>query len=65
MGDQIDYAQRKNRDMGVLINDTLQMLEQHGGVDAFRAYGCLGSASWVAFMGSVATSYKATTNCDG
>ena len=35
MGDQIDYAQRKNRDMGVLINDTLQMLEQHGGVDAF------------------------------
>ena len=35
MGDQIDYAQRKNRDMGVLINDTLQVLEQHGGVDAF------------------------------
>jgi hypothetical protein len=35
MGDQIDYAQRKNRDMGVLINDTLQCLEQHGGVDAF------------------------------
>ena len=35
MGDQIDYAQRKNRDMGVLINDTLQVLEQHGGGDAF------------------------------
>ena len=35
MGDKIDYAQRKNRDMGVLINDSLQMLEQHGGEDAF------------------------------
>lgn len=35
MGDRIDYAQRKNRDMGVLIQDTLQMLEAHGGEDAF------------------------------
>jgi hypothetical protein len=34
-GDQIDYAQRKNRDMGVLINDSLQMLESNGGEDAF------------------------------
>ena len=34
-GDQIDYAQRKNRDMGVLINDSLQMLETNGGEDAF------------------------------
>lgn len=34
-GDKIDYAQRKNRDMGVLINDSLQMLEKHGGEDAF------------------------------
>ena len=30
-GDKIDYAQRKNRDMGVLINDSLQMLEASGG----------------------------------
>lgn len=28
-------AQRKNRDMGVLINDSLQMLETNGGEDAF------------------------------
>ncbi len=34
-GDAIDYAQRKNRDMGVLINDSLQMLETNGGEDAF------------------------------
>eukprot|EP00946_MAST-07B_sp_MAST-7B-sp1_P005166 g5166.t1 len=34
-GDKIDYAQRKNRDMGVLINDSLQMLETNGGEDAF------------------------------
>ena len=32
MGDQIDYSQRKNWDMGVLINDTLQVLEQHGDI---------------------------------
>ena len=35
IGDAIDYSQRKNRDMGVLIQDTLQMLEKHGGEDAF------------------------------
>lgn len=35
MGDGIDYGQRKRRNMGELINQTLEQLEIHGGEDAF------------------------------
>lgn len=35
MGDGIDYSQRKRRNMGELINQTLEQLEIHGGEDAF------------------------------
>merc|ERR1711879_222197 len=33
--DKIDYAQRKRADMGQLIEETLEILETHGGEDAF------------------------------
>lgn len=35
IGDGIDYGQRKRRNMGELINQTLEQLELHGGEDAF------------------------------
>lgn len=34
-GDQIDYNQRKNNNVGTLIDETLETLEVHGGEDAF------------------------------
>lgn len=35
MGDDIDYGQRKRSDIAELIEETLQLLEIHGGEDAF------------------------------
>eukprot|EP00435_Cladocopium_sp_Y103_P017605 s551_g4.t1 len=35
MGDYMDYGQRKNLCLGDLITETLQILEEHGGEDAF------------------------------
>lgn len=35
IGDQIDYGQRKRRNLGELIIQTLEQLEVHGGEDAF------------------------------
>eukprot|EP01064_Diplonema_japonicum_P028725 TRINITY_DN447_c0_g2_i1.p1 TRINITY_DN447_c0_g2~~TRINITY_DN447_c0_g2_i1.p1 ORF type:complete len:291 (+),score=53.87 TRINITY_DN447_c0_g2_i1:59-931(+) len=34
-GDEIDYGQRKRSNLGDLIEETLQLLEIHGGEDAF------------------------------
>jgi hypothetical protein len=34
-GDTIDYAQRRGNNIGDLIQDTLELLEMHGGEDAF------------------------------
>lgn len=35
LGDQIDYSQRRNSNLGELIHHTLEQLEIHGGADAF------------------------------
>ena len=35
MGDKMDYSQRKMGNLGDLIRETLEMLEVHGGEDAF------------------------------
>jgi len=35
MGDEMDYAQRKRLNLGELIQETLEILETHGGEDAF------------------------------
>ena len=35
LGDKIDYSQRKGQNLGDLIQSTLEMLEMHGGGDAF------------------------------
>jgi hypothetical protein len=35
LGDQMDYGQRKRLNLGDLISETLQILEIHGGEDAF------------------------------
>lgn len=35
LGDQIDYGQRKKENVGDLIQETLELLETHGGEDAF------------------------------
>jgi hypothetical protein len=35
IGDQIDYGQRKRQNVGDLIQETLEVLEKHGGEDAF------------------------------
>lgn len=35
LGDGIDYSQRKRRNLGDLITQTLEQLELHGGEDAF------------------------------
>lgn len=34
-GDKIDYAQMKNNNLSDLIEETLQVLERHGGENAF------------------------------
>lgn len=34
-GDAIDYGQKNNMNVGDLIDETLQVLERHGGEDAF------------------------------
>lgn len=34
-GDRIDYGQKNNMNLGDLIDETLQVLERHGGEDAF------------------------------
>ena len=35
MGDKIEYNQRKRLNLGDLISETLELLEQTGGEDAF------------------------------
>ena len=35
LGDQIEYSQRKETNLGDLIVQTLELFEQHGGDDAF------------------------------
>lgn len=35
LGDGIEYSQRKQNNLGDLIHETLQLLEKHGGEDAF------------------------------
>ena len=35
IGDQFDYGQRKNENVGDLIQETLQLFEKYGGEDAF------------------------------
>eukprot|EP00340_Litonotus_pictus_P006615 CAMPEP_0170529280 /NCGR_PEP_ID=MMETSP0209-20121228/19821_1 /TAXON_ID=665100 ORGANISM="Litonotus pictus, Strain P1" /NCGR_SAMPLE_ID=MMETSP0209 /ASSEMBLY_ACC=CAM_ASM_000301 /LENGTH=267 /DNA_ID=CAMNT_0010821045 /DNA_START=147 /DNA_END=950 /DNA_ORIENTATION=+ len=35
LGDKIDYSQRKKKNMGDLIQETLEILEQNGGDEAF------------------------------
>lgn len=35
LGDAIDYGQQHYENLGELISDTLQLLEQRGGPDAF------------------------------
>lgn len=35
MGDRIDFSQYKQRDLSQLINETLNLLEQYGGEDAY------------------------------
>lgn len=34
-GDNIDYGQKNNLNLGDLIDETLQILERHGGSDSF------------------------------
>jgi len=35
LGDKIDYSQRKNENLGDLIQETLEVFEKHGGEDAY------------------------------
>lgn len=35
IGDQFEYSQRKNQNLGDLIDETLQILETYGGENAF------------------------------
>lgn len=35
LGDKIDYGQRKNENLSDLIQETLEILEKHGGEDAY------------------------------
>lgn len=37
LGDEIDYAQRKNNDVGEQVRKTLELLEEHGGPGAFKS----------------------------
>lgn len=34
-GDKVDYMQKKSCNVSVLVEETLQVLERHGGEDAF------------------------------
>lgn len=34
-GDKVDYTQKKSCNLSVLVEETLQVLERHGGEDAF------------------------------
>ena len=34
-GDQIDYSQTRGENLADLVNETLEILEEHGGEDAF------------------------------
>jgi hypothetical protein len=34
-GDQMDFSQKKNENLGELIRETLEILERHGGEDAY------------------------------
>ena len=35
IGDKIDYSQKKNMNLGDLIQETLELFEKHGGEDAY------------------------------
>lgn len=35
LGDKIEYSQRKNENLGDLIQQTLEILEKNGGEDAY------------------------------
>jgi hypothetical protein len=35
IGDNIDYSQKKNMNLGDLIQETLELFEKHGGEDAY------------------------------
>ena len=35
IGDQIDYGQKNNDNIGELIQETLELFEKHGGEDAY------------------------------
>ena len=35
IGDKIDYSQRKQQNLSDLIQETLEVLEKHGGEDAY------------------------------
>jgi len=35
LGDGIDYSQKDRKNVGELVNETLELFERHGGVDAF------------------------------
>ena len=35
LGDKIDYGQRKNQNLSDLVQETLEILEKHGGEDAY------------------------------
>ena len=35
LGDRIDYGQQREKDLGVLIDEVLELFEKHGGEDAF------------------------------
>ena len=37
IGDGIDYSQRHNNDIGENVRKTLELLEEHGGPDAYRS----------------------------
>ena len=40
LGDNIDYSQRKKKNLSDLINQTLEMMEQTGGEVIFFIIGC-------------------------
>ena len=35
IGDKIDYGQKLNKNLGDLIQETLELFEKHGGEDAY------------------------------
>lgn len=38
LGDKIDYAQQKKTNMGALVEETIELMEQYGGEDAFSEW---------------------------